>query len=73
MVNVKTSERCFNERIERQFSNFVDTVLDRIHNAVLTAIESIVALKIELAVGSKNASSGRDATSVIAKSERGEH
>ena len=39
----------------------------------MTAFDSIVAAKIELAAWSKNASSGRDATSVTANSERGEH
>ena len=41
-------------------------------NAVLTAIENIVAPKNELAIRSINASSGRDAASVTANSERGE-
>ena len=72
-VNVKTLERCFNERIDREMSNIVDTVEDRIQNAVLTAIDNIVAPRIELAIRSKNASSGRDVTSVTANSERGEH
>ena len=40
---------------------------------MLIAIDSIITLGIELAIRSINASSGRDATSVIAKSERGEH
>ena len=71
-MNVKTLERCFNERIDREMSNIVDTVEDRIQNAILTAIENIVAPKIELAIRSINASSGRDVTSVIANSERGE-
>ena len=71
-MNVKTLERRFNERIDREMSNIVDTVEDRIQNAILTAIENIVAPKIELAIRSKNASSGRDVTSVIANSERGE-
>ena len=70
-VSVKTLERCFNKRIDREMSNFVDTVEDRIQNAILTAIDNIVAPKIELAIRSINASSGRDATSVIANSERG--
>ena len=52
MVNVKTLERCFNERIDREMSNIVDTVEDKIQNAVLTAIDNIVAIKIELAVRS---------------------
>ena len=71
-MTVKTLERCFNERIDREKSNIVDTVEDRIQNAILTAIENIVAPKIELAVRSINASSGRDATSVFANSERRE-
>ena len=71
-MTVKTLERCFNERIDREMSNIVDTVEDRIQNAILTAIEIIVAPKIELAIRSINASSGRDATSVSANSERRE-
>ena len=39
----------------------------------MTAIDSIVAPEIELAIRSINESSGRDATSVTANSERGEH
>ena len=54
-------------------NNFVDTVEDRIQNAILTAIDNIVAPKIELAIRSINASSGRDVTSVSANSERREH
>ena len=45
-VNVKTLERCFNKRIDREMSNFVDTVEDSIQNAVFTAIDNIVAPKI---------------------------
>ena len=71
-MNVKTLERCFNERIDREMNNIVDTVEDRIQNAIFTTIENIVAPKIELAIMSINASSGRDATSVTANSERGE-
>ena len=72
-MNVKTLERCFNERIDREMSNIVDTVKDRIQNAILAAIDNIVAPKIELEIRSINASSGRDVTSVSANSERGEH
>ena len=72
-MNVKTLERCFNERIDREMSNIVDTVEDRIQNAILTAIDNIVAPKIELAIRSINASSGRDVTSVSANSEHREH
>ena len=71
-MSMKTLEKCFNERIDREMNNFVDTVEDRIQNAILTAIENIVAPKIELAIRSINASSGRDATSVSGNSERKE-
>ena len=71
-VNVKTLERCLNERIDREMSNIVDTVEDRIQNAILSAIDNIIAPKIELAIRSINASSGRDVASVTANSERGE-
>ena len=69
-LNVKTLERCFNERIDREMNNIVDTVEDRIQNAILTTIDNIVAPKIELAIRSLNASSGRDVTSMSANSER---
>ena len=71
-MGLKTLERCFSTRIDREMRNIVDTVEDRIQNAILTAIENIVAPKIELAIRSINASSGRDATSVSANSERRE-
>ena len=72
-MNVKTLERCFNEKIDREMNNIVDTVEDRIQNAILTAIDSIIAPKTELAIRSINASSGRDLTSMSASSERREH
>ena len=71
-MSVKTLERCFNERIDREMNNIVDTIEDRIQNAILTAIDNIVTPKIELAIRSINASSGRDVTSVSANSERRE-
>ena len=49
LVNVKTLERCFIERIDRETGNIVDTVGDRIQNAIFTAIDSIIPPKIELA------------------------
>ena len=72
-MSVETLERCFSERIDREMSNIIDTVEDRIQNAILTVNDNIVAPKIELAIRSKNASSGRDATSVSTNSERREH
>ena len=70
---MKTPERCFNEKVDREMNNIVDTVEDRIQNAILTAIDNIVAPKIELAIRSISASSGRDVTSVSVNSERREH
>ena len=72
-MSVKTLERCFNEKIDREMNNIVDTLEDRIQNAILTAIDNIVAPKIELAIRSISASPGRDATRVTANSVRGEH
>ena len=71
VVNAKTLEGCFNEKIDREKSKIVDTVENRIQNTILTAFDSILAPKIELTIESVNASSGREATSVTAKSERG--
>ena len=72
-MNVKTLEKCFNERIDREMSNIVNTVEDRIQNTILIAIENIVAPKIESAIRSMNASSGQDVTSASATSERREY
>ena len=72
-MSVKTLERCVNGRIDREMSNIINTVEDRIQNAILTAIDKIVAPKNELAIRSINASSGRDVTSVSANLERREH
>ena len=66
-MSVKTLERRFNERIDRKMSNIIDTVEDRIQNAILTTFDKIVAPKTELAIRSINASFGRDVTSVSAK------
>ena len=72
LVTVKTLERCFNERIDRQMGYIVDTVEIRIQNAILIALVSMNSPEIELAIMSINASSGRDATSFMANSERWE-
>ena len=72
-MSVKTLERCYNGRIDREMSNIVDTVEDRIQNEILAVIDNIVTPKNELAIRSINASSGRDATSGSANSERSEH
>ena len=72
-VNVKPLERCFNERIDWEINNIVDTVAERIQNAILTAIGNLVAPKDELVIRAMNASSGRGATSVNANTQRGQH
>ena len=53
--------------------NIVESVENRIQSAILTAFDNIVVPKSELAVRSINASCGRNAASVAANSERGEH
>ena len=73
MVNVKTLQSCLNEKIESNMGNFVDTVADRVQNAILTTMDSIITHKIKLAFRSVNASFERDATSVMASSKRGEN
>ena len=72
-MNVKTLERCTNERIDREVSNIVDTVEDKIKDPILTAIDNIVAPKIELAIRSTNSPSERDVTNVAAYSVCREH
>ena len=72
-MNVKSLERCFNERIDREKNNIVDTVEVRIQNANLAAIDNIVAPEMEFAIRSSNAFSGRNVTSVSANSECREH
>ena len=52
--------------------NIVDTVEHRIQKAILTAIDNTFSPKIGLTFRSINASPGRDPTSVLANSERGE-
>ena len=73
VLNVKILERCSNERIDREMENICETVEDRIQSAILTAIDNIVGPKIELAIRSINASSGRDVGSMSTNSERREH
>ena len=52
--------------------NIVNPVEDKIQNAVLSAKDCIHTPKIKLATRSLNATSGRDATSVLASSESGQ-
>ena len=58
MVNLKTLKRCFEERTDREIGNTVDTVQDRIQNAIFTATDSNITPEIELAIRKTNACSG---------------
>ena len=69
---MKTLDGYHIESTDKEIGNSVDTVQDRIQNEILTALDSIVAPKIEFSFRSVNASSGRDATSVVASCQRGE-
>ena len=73
MVKVKILERCFKGKIDKEMSNSVDTVENKIQKATLTAIDSSITPKSELTIRSIKMSSGRDAPSVMANSERGKH
>ena len=46
-VNVQTLERCFNESVDGEMGNFVDTVVVRIQNEILTAIDRFITLRTE--------------------------
>ena len=70
--NVKTLERCFIEKIDKKTGIIVDTIEYRIQKVFSTAIDTIFTPKIGLGVNSLKASSERDATNVMANSERGE-
>ena len=59
------------ERIDWESGNIFNSVKDRLQNAILTAMDSYITPKIELAIRPKHASPGRDATSVMATTERG--
>ena len=65
-VNVKTLERWFNGKIDRENSIIVDTVEVRIQNTILTAKDTIVAPKNDLAIRSIYASSEPDDTGLAA-------
>ena len=45
-MNVKPLVRFFKQRIDREPSNFVDTVEDKIQNAILTALDNILLLNL---------------------------
>ena len=73
LIHVRTLQIYIMDRIDLEIGKIVDTVEDRIQDANLTAFRNFTLLRIELAVRIINPSSGRDAASVTANSERGEH
>ena len=50
---MKTGERCFTEKIDKEMSNIVDRVESRIQNAILTSFDSFVASKSNYQLGQK--------------------
>ena len=72
-VKLKTLERWFNGRIDRERSSIADMVEVRIQNSILIKTDSIVVPKNEFAIISNLPSSGRSNNSVAANFERGEH
>ena len=46
---VKNLERYFNERIDWEMGDIVDTIEDKIQNAILTAMDGNITPKIALA------------------------
>ena len=48
LVNVKTLERCFNERMgKKRMGKIIDTAEDRIQNAILAAIKGIIKSNLQ--------------------------
>ena len=73
MVNRKPLKRCFIERTDKEIGNSVGSVEDRIQNLIFTATDCNITPKIELAITSMSASSGRHATTVMAGSKPGKN
>ena len=69
---MKTLERCFNDCINTERGNIVETFEVRIQNANLTAIDTDFIPKSELIVRSINTFLGQNGTGVTTISERGE-
>ena len=58
-------EKNFTDGVTSEVDSVMTTVETRLHDAVLTAIESLVVFRIELAMKKVNASSARDIDSVV--------
>ena len=76
LVTVRTSEKCFMKELIGKWVTLLTLCCyfeDRIQNATPTAMDSFNTLIFKLAIRPTNEPSGRDATSIMANSERGEH
>ena len=69
-INIQALEANLTDRFTRNLDIVVDTIEGRIQNAILAACKNIITPRIELAVRSITASSGRHASSVEAGSNR---
>ena len=58
-------ERNISDRVHGEVDNVVAEDETRVHDAFLTAVESLVVPRVEVAMKSINASSGRDPESVV--------
>ena len=67
-MDVQILEENLTDGITKEISNVVETVEGMIQNAILSATDNIMTARIELALRSINASSGRDVASVTANS-----
>ena len=69
---IQTLEINLTDKIYGELGKVVDTVQDRIPQTILAAVNSIVTLRVELAVRFLKASFGQDFANVMAISEREE-
>ena len=71
-VVVQTMLITLTARTAREMGNAVETVEDRIQNAILAAMDNVITPRIELALRSLDASSGQEAASVTSTLDRRE-
>ena len=64
-MDTQAIERNFTDRVHGEVDNVVAEDETRVHDAILTAMESLVVPRVEVAMKSINASSGRDPESVV--------
>ena len=69
-VDVQILERNITGRIRNQVDNVVATVETRVHEAILSALESLVNQKVDLAIKLVNLSSRRDPESFLLDPDR---